>query len=142
MARGAAEPQLFLVFGATGDLMQRKLLPSLYAVASGLRGGPKALRLLGCARQPMTDAAYRTLCLRSLLAAKAAPRPAAKHWLEESVSYHSLGAGTPEDYSALRAEVEAVEKRAGFPGNRVYYLALPEDAIAPTVFGLGGSGMH
>ncbi|MCI4345227.1 MAG: glucose-6-phosphate dehydrogenase [Thermoplasmata archaeon] len=142
MARGPAEPQLFLVFGATGDLMQRKLLPSLYAVAAGLRGGPKSFRLLGCARQPLTDAAYRALCLRSLLAAKAAPRAAAKRWLDHSVSYHALGDGGPEEYAGLRAEVEALEKRTGLPGNRVYYLALPEDAIAPTVYGLGESGLH
>jgi glucose-6-phosphate 1-dehydrogenase len=142
MPRAPTEPQLFVVFGATGDLMQRKLLPSLFAVAARLKGGSKRFRLLGCARQQLTDAAYRALCLEALVGAKAAPRAAAKRWLEECVSYHSLGAGGPEDYTALGSAVVALEKRATLPGNRVYYLALPEEAIAPTIYGLGEAGMH
>ncbi|HEV2449955.1 MAG TPA: hypothetical protein VGU43_06080, partial [Thermoplasmata archaeon] len=133
MPRAPPEPHLFIVFGATGDLMQRKLVGSLYTLARSLPKRSGSLRVLGCARQAMTDAEFRTLCLGSLTEAKAGTASELRSWTEKTLEYCSLGDGGPEGYRALRARIEEIERSEKLPGNRVFYLALPSEALGPTI---------
>ncbi|MCI4335495.1 MAG: glucose-6-phosphate dehydrogenase [Thermoplasmata archaeon] len=142
MARAPPEPHLFVVFGATGDLMQRKLLPSLFAVETALSKGGPPFRLLGCARQPLTEREFRSLCLKSLRGAKAGPLEELRRWVDRTVAYASLGDSGPDAYAALRGRIEEVERGAHLPGNRVFYLALPSEVVGSTVEQLGAAGLH
>ena len=135
MAKQAtAEPCLFVVFGATGDLNKRKLLPALARLAE--RGLLKGSHVLGVARSAdMNDQLYRNLA-RSIVG------PAATEWCDACVHYRSLGEGSTEQFVALASEIQKIEQRHHLTGNRVFYLALPPEAFASTVAGIGNAGLQ
>ncbi len=140
MARPHVDRHVFVVFGATGDLMRRKLLPALYQVSGTLEEHPPAFRLLGCARQGLDDGGYRSLVERSL-AENGVPAATARRWARDRVHYASLGESTAADYARLRARLEAIERAERLPGHRVFYLALPSEAIPTVVRALGAAGL-
>ena len=141
MSPPRVDRHLFVVFGATGDLARRKLLPSLYRVSASLGNEAPAFHFLGCARQALDDDGYRRLAETALLEGKVASAREARAWTEERVRYVSLGDGAPADYRRLRARIEEVERAAHLPGHRVFYLALPAAAIAPAARALGAAGL-
>ncbi len=135
------EPHLFVVFGATGDLMQRKLLPVLYSLqASGKM--PEGSRILGVARRPLTDASFRALCTSALQAAKSGSDKLIQSFVQERLFYQSVPTEATADFVALRQRVEQIEKASGLSGNRIFYLALPLEAFGPTITGLGEAKLN
>jgi glucose-6-phosphate 1-dehydrogenase len=140
MDRPVVGPHLFVVLGATGDLMQRKLLPALFRL--GARGElPAGSVLLGVARRPMDDAAFRAAALGWLTAEKVGPPEAVRDFCARQLAYHRLEDESPASFGALRTAIEALEKARGLTGARIFYLALPLEAIGPTAAGLGGAGL-
>jgi glucose-6-phosphate 1-dehydrogenase len=134
------EPHLFVVLGATSDLMRRKLLPALYQLRAG-GGAPEPLIILGVSRQTgLTDDAFRHLS-REALTAAGLPQDPADHWCSRCLFFQGLGAGTPADFQTLAARIRALEQAHQLPGNRVFYLALPPPAYLPTIAGLGQAGL-
>jgi glucose-6-phosphate 1-dehydrogenase len=135
------EPHLFVVLGATSDLMRRKLLPALYQLkASGMRGN--SLLILGVSRQTgLTDADFRALA-REALAAAGLPNDPTGQWCSECLFFQGLGAGTPEDFKNLAVRIRALEQEYRLPGNRVFYLALPPQTYMHTIAGLGEAGLN
>ncbi|MFN3285736.1 MAG: glucose-6-phosphate dehydrogenase [bacterium] len=129
---------LFVVFGATGDLMRRKLLAALFRLGR-CEGGGRGV-VLGVARSPWTDDWFRSWARQALLAL-GHPDEEVSQWCEGCLFYHALGGG-PGDGEALRGRVESLERTHGLPGNRVLYLAIPPDAVPATVERIGRSGLH
>ncbi len=134
------DPHLFVAFGATGDLMRRKLLPSLYRVSPSPSGGDVPFHLLGVARQALTDDSFEKLAVEALTADGVALADA-RTWVRRRVHYVSIGGETRLDYRRLRDRIGKVEQEAKLPGNRVFYLALPAEAIPGVVQGLGSAGL-
>ncbi|HTP56476.1 MAG TPA: glucose-6-phosphate dehydrogenase [Thermoplasmata archaeon] len=140
MERPRADPQLVVVLGATGDLMQRKLLPALYRL--GDRGDlPTGSAILGVARRPLDSPAYRTAAVGWLTAAKSGDPAEVRRFCDGTLEYHRLPDDQPPSFAELRQAIEEIERRRGLPGNRIFYLALPLDALAPTLEGLGAAGL-
>ncbi len=131
---------LFVIFGATGDLMGRKLLPVLHTFDTHgkLPGG---LHVLGVARKPWDDTAFRAFAVEHLQ--REAPGEAANraNWCQQHLNYHSLDTTSAAGWSALRARIEAIEKEQGLSGNRILYLALPSVAFPEVVEGIGSVGL-
>ncbi|MGB6501448.1 MAG: glucose-6-phosphate dehydrogenase [Thermoplasmata archaeon] len=138
MDRPAVDPHLFVVLGATGDLMQRKLLPALYRL-SGRGELPEGSHILGVARRPMDDAAFQTAAATWLKAGGIEPEKKVRDFCARTLSYHSLEDESPASFDRLRTAIEALEQKRGLPGHRIFYLALPLEAIAPSATGLGGA---
>jgi glucose-6-phosphate 1-dehydrogenase len=134
------EPLTFVVFGGTGDLMERKLLPALFRVAVG--GGERVpCTILGAARSTaFDDLKYREWARRALLAAGLDPSQGGEHWCDECLFYQSVK-GDPASFRALAARLEALERQRGCTANRVYYLALPPEAVPHVIEGLGLAGL-
>jgi glucose-6-phosphate 1-dehydrogenase len=131
---------VFVVFGGTGDLARRKLLPALLELHRGGRTGERCL-VLGVARETaLDDAGYRRL-VRDALAGGGADAAEAERWAERFVFYQTIDDGGPEDYEAIAARVAALERAHGLPGNRVFYLAVPPAAFEGTIEGLGAAGL-
>lgn len=137
--RAEVPPHVFVVFGATGDLMRRKLLPALARL--GAKGTLRRQVVVGVSRSPWDDERFRAWA-RDALAEPGLPREALRAWCEACLFFHPLGRGTPADYESLRARVEGLEQQFGLPPNRVFYLAVPPRAVAPAVEGLGRSGLN
>jgi glucose-6-phosphate 1-dehydrogenase len=136
------EPHLFIIFGATGDLMQRSLLPALFNLASQKKTGEKSI-ILGCARNPeMNDRKFRDLAADTLSKAKITIDDNVKSWLESSLYYQCIGSEKLEDFAALGERIQRLEKERNLSGNRVFYLALPPIAFPGTIEKLGNAGLN
>ena len=139
-------PGVFTIFGGTGDLARRKLLPALWALRREGRTDDRVL-VLGVTRDlAMTDAAYRELVLDAVAPAgdghDEAARDAARRWCERAVHYAGTDDGDAADFARLGERIAALEAAHGIPSNRVFYLALPPVAFTPTVEALGRAGLN
>jgi glucose-6-phosphate 1-dehydrogenase len=141
MGEAPPDPQLFVVFGATGDLMQRKLLPVLYQLRAKGKFS-EASAVLGVARKPMDDAAFRRLALAALKEAKAGPATELSRFCARSLFFQSVPDEKPAHLAALHRRIEQIEHERQLPGNRVFYLALPLDAFGPTITALGKARLN
>ncbi len=135
-----AEPHLLIVFGATGDLAHRKLLPALYRLESDPRRAERHA-ILGVARARLSDDEYRAQAVEALVESKI-DRADAERWCRETLHYQSVGDASPETYRALADRIASIEKECSLPGNRVFNLALPLQAFTPTVRLLAGAGLN
>ena len=133
------DPHLFVIFGGTGDLAERKLLPSLFRLISDEAAGDRCV-VLGVSRQDVGDAAYRDWA-RAALVDSGIGQEAVQRWAETNLHHQALD-GSAAGFESLRKRIEEIEAEHGLPGNRVFYLAIPPGAFAPTIEGLGGSGLN
>ncbi len=127
-----------VIFGATGDLTQRKLIPALFhQVAKGRL--PQDIRIAGFARRPYDDAAFRAHLLEGLerFAPEILHHPAWEAF-QERIHYVQGDLSQEEDYGKLHAALKALE---GGPADRLYYLATAPKFYAPAVRALGAYGM-
>src|SRR5437868_6224402 len=133
-------PLTLIIFGGTGDLTARKLVPSLYRVDRKKRL-PDELRVVGVARSPLGNDAYRQKLrdgLREFL-----PREydaAAWDAFARRVFYVAGDATTPGGLDHLAGWFKENEGSAG--GRRLYYLAVSPDLYPKIVAGLGEAGMN
>ena len=136
-----ADPCCLVIFGASGDLTHRLLLPALYNLAvAGLL--PDAFALVGVARSESSSEAFRDGLAQSL------PKFATRQ-LDQAVVNRLLGCvaylqGDPDDpqsYQRLRRLLAEIEQERGTQGNRLFYLATPPNAFATIGCHLGDSGL-
>lgn len=137
-----AEPHLLIVLGATGDLMRRKLLPALYHLRDQGSLGDDAV-LLGVALDAgLDDQKFRTLVRDALTETGLHLDSGAARWCDSRIYYQPMGSGKPEEYRALSDRIAVLEREHKLPGNRVFYLALPNAAFPSTIEGLGRAGLN
>jgi glucose-6-phosphate 1-dehydrogenase len=126
-----------VIFGASGDLTRRKLMPALYnlAVSRSLPGG---FAVVGVARRAKTDDAFRTE-MREGVAQFSRRKPIDPSvWsdFERRMSYVAGSFEDPKTYAALKTHLEARGKELGTSGSRLYYLAVPPAEHGTIVRGL------
>jgi glucose-6-phosphate 1-dehydrogenase len=120
------EPTALVIFGASGDLTRRKLLPALYQLARGQRL-PARFSVIGVARSPMSDDAFRQQFHDSLKEFAGIARPDdVSTALVRELSYIHGELDDPGLYDRLTAQLE----RAGTPDGVLFYFAVP-----PTIYG-------
>jgi glucose-6-phosphate 1-dehydrogenase len=139
-----APPCVVVIFGATGDLTKRKLIPSLYNLAvGGLL--PEAFAVVGVGRSPMTDGEFRQRMeveLRSSLQASNSPVDDAKlAWLSERLSYLAGDLEDGEAFEKLAQLLAEVDLKRGTGGNYLHYLAVPPKLFGEYVERLGEAGL-
>ena len=132
-------PHTIVIFGASGDLTSRKLIPALYELHRKGRL-PEATRIVGFSRTPLSDAAWREL-LRESTARFVGPGFRAGTWdaFAPSIRYHPGDISRREDFASLKEYLAAWEGEAG--ATRVYYLATAPKFYEPAVTQLGAAGM-
>ncbi len=141
MSRGTIEPNLFVIVGATGDLTNRKLLPALYHLIARTSSEQRCV-ILGVARGELTEEEFRRNVRSALEQSDLPADEISSQWCDRSVHYQPIGESTEADFQALAARISALEQLHRLPGNRVFYLALPPAAFAPTITMLGETGLH
>ncbi len=127
---------LFVIFGATGDLTRRKLLPAFHALQQRIDSEEQAV-VLGVGRRPMTDLDFRGLATKSLEEA-GVRTDLVNRWCTNDFLHYQQSDG---DMGALAARIEEIEKAQNLTGNRVFYLALPPEAFEPTLAGLRAANL-
>lgn len=133
-----AEPCAIVIFGASGDLARRKLIPAIYELArDGLL--PAQSHIVGFARSPMTDDAFRQRCRQSIdtFARRAPVDEAIWRSLSPRIAYVPGDYAGEADFANLRDTLGRLDRAHGCPGNRLYYLATPPEQFAPVIERLG-----
>jgi glucose-6-phosphate 1-dehydrogenase len=133
-----ADPCAVVIFGATGDLAMRKLMPALYNLnGSGLLGEPFAV--VGVGRATMTGEQYQEKIGRDLRGFGPKPTEAARvEWLSRRASYL---AGSFEDEATYRGLREHLAQRTEAPANMLFYLATPPGLFEPIIARLASVGL-
>jgi glucose-6-phosphate 1-dehydrogenase len=141
MANKQADPSLFIIFGGTGDLSRRKLLPAIGHLAAAASVSAN-FHVLGVARDTRhDDTSFRRLALDSMTASELRPEQIAE-FCNSRFHYQTIGHGAASDYMQLAARIESLERQYGLPGHRAFYLAIPTTSLQATLTGLGGAGMN
>jgi glucose-6-phosphate 1-dehydrogenase len=120
-----APPATLVIFGASGDLTQRKLIPAVANLARHKRL-PAEFALVGVARTPLGDDEFRRRVVGD----------GALVGMADGIRYVSGGYDDPTTYGELRALLTDLDERHGTAGNRLFYLATPAHAFPQIADGL------
>jgi glucose-6-phosphate 1-dehydrogenase len=127
-----APPCVVVIFGATGDLTRRKLLPALFRLAQQ-RLVPSEFAILGTARQPLSDDEFRELMKKALVEFGDGDSFDETAWesFAKRIFYVSGEFGDAEIYQGLKTKLAELDQQFDTRGNRIFYLA-----TAPEFFGV------
>jgi glucose-6-phosphate 1-dehydrogenase len=131
------EPTALVIFGASGDLTRRKLLPALYHLSRGQRL-PARFAVIGVARSPMTDDEFRQQLHDSLKEFAGLAKPDdVSSGLARDMAYVQGEMDDPALYGRLAGRL----KELGAPDGVLYYLAIPPTVYGTVVEQLGAQGL-
>ena len=131
--RRRPDPCLLVIFGASGDLTAKKLMPALYSLAfRGLL--PERFGVVGSARSEETDDAFRER-MRQAVSEYARDPFKQEVWdeLAKGMRYVTLDFADERGEDDLRDKMNALDAELGTLGNRVYYFAVPPSAIGTLI---------
>jgi len=134
------EPGILVIFGASGDLTKRKLLPALFHLEqAGLL--PREFAIVGVARRPLGDefAAEMRAGIVEFGGADAGD-PRLEKFVQR-IGYYPLKFDDPGGYAGLKAELERIAQEKGIGGDRLFYLATAPEFFAGIIENLGAQGM-
>lgn len=135
-------PCSLVLFGATGDLTRRKLIPALYNLArEGLL--PPGFTVMGVARRPFSDEQFRADMLKATQEHSRHQPVSPEVWRDfaQGIFYHPLQFDDRAGYAGLRARLEQLESERKTGGNRLYYLATDPDFFAVIAGALKEAGL-
>ncbi|MGZ4818973.1 MAG: glucose-6-phosphate dehydrogenase [Terriglobales bacterium] len=136
------ESCVVVIFGASGDLTRRKLIPALYDLACIGCMNPK-FDVIGIGRTPMTSEEFRARMREAAASSKDARNFSEEQWTDFEKRLFYL-VGNPNDaqfYPRLRAQLEEM-RGAGGSGNRLFYVSTPATVAHPIIEGLGAAGLN
>ena len=134
----AAAPCTFVVFGATGDLTHRKLIPALFRLSNQKLLHPQTA-IVGMSRREYTSEQFREEMRRTVADAGTA----SAEW-DRFAACLFYQPGVFEDHTAFLALgklLSEVEKKRGIPGNRIFYFATPPSEYANLIRNIGAAGL-
>jgi glucose-6-phosphate 1-dehydrogenase len=134
------EPGILVIFGASGDLTKRKLLPALFHLRQ-VDLLPKNFAIVGVARRPL-GAEFAADMRAGIVEFGSVDAGDAK--LDEfvqQISYFPLNFDDPKSYAGLKAELERIATEKEIGGNRLFYLATAPEFFAGIIENLGAQGM-
>jgi glucose-6-phosphate 1-dehydrogenase len=136
------DPFSLIIFGATGDLTRRKLLPALWSLYAS-RTLPEPFTILGVARTAMTEEEFRTRARDAVEEFGRTKIPSETVWQRFAASLHYLS-GDPKDaelYPRIEARLTELERARGGPANRLFYCSTPPSLYGTIVQHFGASGL-
>jgi glucose-6-phosphate 1-dehydrogenase len=135
------DPCVMVIFGASGDLTKRKLIPALYNLAKDNLLS-KEFALVGFARNELTSEQFRDEIGKEIgNFATTTIDPDLWHWFSRRIYYLSGDFAAPEAYKALGDLLETIDKEHGTRGNYFYYLATAPAFFGPIITQLGNAGL-
>ncbi len=134
------EPTILIIFGASGDLTKRKLLPALFHLEQ-VNLLPQQFAIVGVARRPLGDEFAADMREGVLdFGDVTADDPKLESFMKK-VHYFSMNFDDPNGYIGLKAELDRIAKESGIGGNRLFYLATAPEYFAEIIESLGAHGM-
>lgn len=136
-----ADPAIMVIFGASGDLTQRKLIPAIYQIKRERRLPPE-MTIVGVARRDWSHDYFRQH-LREGIDEFATGVGNEDLWksFAEGIFYCSGNMDEPESYQKLKSFLAELDGKRGTRGNRIFYLAVSPKFFKPALKQLGAAGM-
>ena len=136
------EPCTIVIFGASGDLTKRKLMPALYSLSRD-RLLPPNIAVVGLARRPVADDDFRQQMREGCdkFARRRPVDPQLWQSFAQGIFYVNGEFHDPDAYKRLKAKLDEIDKARGIPGNRVFYLSTPPTSFPPILQQLGNAGL-
>jgi glucose-6-phosphate 1-dehydrogenase len=125
----------FVIFGGSGDLSRKKLIPALYHLAE-MGYMPDKYAIVGTSRSAMSDDAYREFVAKAIQEHQAddeTPQSAHPDALLPFVYYQAGDTTRPESFTALKAKLDQLDKELDLHGNRLFYLAVAPELVQTIV---------
>jgi glucose-6-phosphate 1-dehydrogenase len=137
-----ADPCTIVIFGASGDLSRRKLVPALYGLAAQ-NCLARRFAIIGFARTPMTDEAFQESAIESVkkFADTSTLREAECKEFANALAYVSGEYDHQEAFDKLKKRLEELDKQHKLNGNRLFYLATPPDIYPGIIEQLDRAGL-
>jgi len=135
------EPQIIVIFGASGDLTQRKLVPALYQMKRERRLPPE-ITIVGVARRDWSHDYFREQ-MREGVEQFGSGLGHESTWNEfaRGLYYCSADMDNPDSYQKLKHFLETLDEQRNTRGNRVFYLSVAPRFFAEAILQLGAAGM-
>ncbi len=131
-----------MIFGATGDLTHRKLIPALYNIAADGELPPQ-LTVVGMARREKSDEQFRTEVGEAVRKhSRQTVRDELWDGFAKSIFYHTADFGNADGYTKLGERLEALEQERGTGGNRLFYFAAAPDQFEVILKHLKAAGLN
>ncbi len=135
------EPCVMVIFGASGDLTKRKLMPALYKLARA-RLLPPGFSVLGVSRTALDDDGFRTRMKEAVeMFSENPPDEASWESFAGGLFYIPASTQESETFHKLGPMLEQVDRQRGTCCNRVYYLATPPSSFVEIIRGLKEAGL-
>ncbi|MEX5215936.1 MAG: glucose-6-phosphate dehydrogenase [Nitrospiraceae bacterium] len=135
------EPCTMVIFGGSGDLARRRLIPAIYnLMLDGLL--PATYAVLGLGRKQMTDEEFREVA-REGIARFSRQALVDEKWRDFAghLFYQSGDTDDPVTFQQIKRRAEEIERRLGLPGHRIFYLSIPPSSFTTVCEGLEQSGL-
>ncbi|MBL9077879.1 MAG: glucose-6-phosphate dehydrogenase [Planctomycetes bacterium] len=135
-----AKPCALVIFGATGDLTKRKLVPSLMGLAKdGLL--PSGFAVTGFARRDWSDQKFRAELAEGVAQFGRSDTEAAFAAMADAFTFHQSDFGDAAGYESLKQKLAQIDRQHGTAGNRLFYLATPPSAYSTILERLAAHGL-
>jgi glucose-6-phosphate 1-dehydrogenase len=134
-------PTVFVIFGATGDLAQKKIFPALYNLYK-TKQLPEKFKIIGTARRTVSDDAFKTFITKIITDFEgAAPDSKFLKPFLEDCSYHQAQFGSLEEYKAIAKVLGMNDMGWSICSNKLFYLAVPPEQYELILNNLVDSGL-
>jgi glucose-6-phosphate 1-dehydrogenase len=134
------EPGIMVIFGASGDLTKRKLLPALFHLE---QGGllPRKFHIVGVARRPLGNEFAEDMRAGIVEFAGVDNNDPQLERFVQNISYYPLSFDDASHYAGLNAELDRIAEEKNIGPDRLFYLATAPEYFEPIVENLGALGM-
>ena len=140
--RAVPQPCSVAIFGATGDLTHRKLLPALYNLAADGEL-PPAVTVIGFARREKTDEDFRREMEEAVRKfSRQTVRDEIWKTFGQSIFYHQSDFSDEAGFKSLAERLDKIDKERGTRGNRLFYFAVAPDQFEPILKHLKAVGLN
>jgi glucose-6-phosphate 1-dehydrogenase len=132
-------PPVIVIFGITGDLSKRKLLPALYHLLSQDLL-PEDTKIVGISRKPLTPEALLSTVELCVLEKDNVCDPVGLQRVQKAIQTHQLDPEQPEDFQKLSKLLDSFDSRT--KRNRLFYMSIPASAYPPIIRNLAAAGLN
>lgn len=137
----ASDPCVMVIFGASGDLAKRKLIPALYNLASE-RLLSREFAVVGFSRSEMSHEEFREKISKDIKEfATGSVDPDLWNWFIQRLYYLSGDIQDPNAYQRLQGLLSELDQEHGTGGNYLYYLATAPDLFSQIIQQIGAAGL-
>jgi glucose-6-phosphate 1-dehydrogenase len=136
------DPTIIVIFGGSGDLTWRKLMPALYNLFLA-KWIPEKFRIIGLGRQEMSDTQYRKRLHEGVDKFSRNGKTEKKDWdkFSRNIHYHAADFNTSAIYNELKKEITALDTEWQCTAKRIFYMAIPPQMIEVIASKIGTAGL-